>query len=158
MMSIDDTTKVKIWQDMYKQAAWERDVAIKQLEQLGYEFGEKIEPNQFRDTTKKTDDDTISRAAAIDAVSDACFELRGVFGRCEDALKALPSAQLECKMGHWIYEERKRLVDETDDGPVYRTEKWWSCSECGYAKGYWISKPSSNYCENCGAKMLKDGE
>lgn len=41
MMSIDDTTKEKIWQDMYKQAAWERDVAINQLEALGYEFGEK---------------------------------------------------------------------------------------------------------------------
>jgi len=40
-------------------------------------------------------DDTISRQAAIDAVSDACFELRGVFGRCEDALKALPPAQPE---------------------------------------------------------------
>ena len=40
-------------------------------------------------------DDLISRKAAIDAVSDACFELRGVFGDCEDALKALPSAQPE---------------------------------------------------------------
>ena len=53
-------------------------------------------------------DDTISRQMAIDAVSDACFELRGVFWRCEDALKALPSAQpeqhLTCKncihLGH----------------------------------------------------------
>jgi len=47
----------------------------------------------------------ISRQAAIDAVSEACFELRGVFGRCEDALKALPSAQPEiirCKdCKHW---------------------------------------------------------
>lgn len=39
--------------------------------------------------------DLIDRQAAIDAVSEACFELRGVFGRCEDALKALPSAQPE---------------------------------------------------------------
>lgn len=38
-------------------------------------------------------DDLISRQSAIDAVSHACFELRGVFGRCEDALKALPSAK-----------------------------------------------------------------
>ena len=36
-------------------------------------------------------DDLISRQAAIDAVSEACLELRGVFGRCEDALKALPT-------------------------------------------------------------------
>jgi len=47
-MDIDDTTKVKIWQDMYKQAAWERDVAIKQLEQLGYELGD----NYIRASTK----------------------------------------------------------------------------------------------------------
>ena len=40
-------------------------------------------------------DDTIYRQAAIDAVSEACEELRGVFGRCEDALKALPTAQPE---------------------------------------------------------------
>lgn len=32
---------------------------------------------------------------ALDAVSEACFEFRGVFGRCEDALKALPPAQPE---------------------------------------------------------------
>ena len=48
--------------------------------------------------------DYIDRQAAIDAVSEACFELRGVFGRCEDALKDLPSADVvevvycsECK-------------------------------------------------------------
>lgn len=57
MMDVDDATKVKIWQDMYKQAAWERDVAIKQLEQLGYELGEKIEPDHFREVTKKIDYD-----------------------------------------------------------------------------------------------------
>ena len=41
--------------------------------------------------------DTIYRQAAIEAVSKACFELRGVFGRCEDALNALSSAQPEIK-------------------------------------------------------------
>lgn len=68
------------------------------------------------------------------------------------------STQPERKTGRWIFAERKRLVDETDDGAVYRTEKWWSCSECGYTKGYQISKPSSNYCENCGSPILKEGE
>ena len=28
---------------VYKQVAWERDIAIKQLHELGYEFGQKIE-------------------------------------------------------------------------------------------------------------------
>jgi hypothetical protein len=27
---------------VYKQVAWERDIAIKQLHELGYEFGEKV--------------------------------------------------------------------------------------------------------------------
>lgn len=30
--------------DVYKQVAWERDMAIQQLHELGYEFGQKIEP------------------------------------------------------------------------------------------------------------------
>ena len=37
--------------------------------------------------------DLIDRQAAIDAVSEACGELRGVFGRCEDAIKTIPSEQ-----------------------------------------------------------------
>ena len=99
-------------------------------------------------------DDLISRQAAIDALCHVDeYNVRSI-----GAIRNLPSAQPQQKTGRWIFEERKRLVDETDDGSVYRTEKWWSCSECGYAKGYWTSKPSSNYCENCGAKMRKDGE
>lgn len=39
-------------------------------------------------------DEYIRKEDAIDTVSKACFELRGVFGRCEDALKALPPASV----------------------------------------------------------------
>ena len=39
-------------------------------------------------------DEYIRKEDAIDTVSKACFELRGVFGRCEDALKALPPADV----------------------------------------------------------------
>lgn len=38
--------------------------------------------------------DTISRAAAIDAVSEGCEEWRGIFKRCEKNLLELPPAQL----------------------------------------------------------------
>ena len=34
---------------VYKQVAWERDIAIQQLHELGYEFGEKIEPTTKND-------------------------------------------------------------------------------------------------------------
>lgn len=58
--------------------------------------------------------DLIDREEAIDAVSDACFELRGVFGRCEDALKALPSAQPECslwfRIGEICVDESKGFI------------------------------------------------
>lgn len=124
------------------------------------------------------DDSLVSRQAAIDALDEQielCNKALGSFDistKDEYAIKVeraslkvyreqlenLPSTQFERKIGQWIFEERKRLVDETDDGAVYRTEKWWSCSECGYTKGYHISKPSSNYCENCGAEMLKEGK
>lgn len=48
--------------------------------------------------------DLIDRQAAIDAVSYECGELRGVFGRIEERLKALPSAQteiIECGDCEW---------------------------------------------------------
>lgn len=34
---------------------------------------------------------------AIDVVSKACVEFRGIFGRCEEGLLALPPAQQEYK-------------------------------------------------------------
>ena len=71
-MDVDDATKIKIWQDMYKQVAWERDVAIKQLEQLGYEFGEKIDSNHFREVTKKTDEESISKQEALTNMRTLC--------------------------------------------------------------------------------------
>lgn len=45
--------------------------------------------------------DCISRQAAIDAASYECGELRGVFGRIEERLKALPSAQPERRFDEW---------------------------------------------------------
>ena len=51
-------------------------------------------------------DELISRQAAIDAVSKACEEWRGIFARCEEKLLALPPAQpdiVRCKdCKHWI--------------------------------------------------------
>ena len=70
--------------------------------------------------------DLIDRQAAIDAVSEACGELRGVFGRCEDAIKTLPSAQPEPQ---WI-PCSERLPETIDDYLVtgkmkYSFEKEW---------------------------------
>ena len=45
---------------VYRQVAWERDIAISQLKDLGYDLGEKLRY-----------DDTISRQMAIDAVEES---------------------------------------------------------------------------------------
>lgn len=50
--------------EVYKQVSWERDIAIEQLRELGYSFGEKIRPNE----------DCVSRAEVlemIEAIQDA---------------------------------------------------------------------------------------
>ena len=82
-------------------------------------------------------EDLISRQAAIDAASEGCFELRGVFARIEEKLKALPSAQPEPK---WIpCSERlpkartEVVVSYTDDSGDRRyTSSGWLNKE------YWI--------------------
>lgn len=61
-------------------------------------------------------DDLISRQAAIDAVSEAGFELRGVFERCEDALKALPSAQPSITLKDAVSALRRFLEDRGEFG------------------------------------------
>lgn len=85
-------------------------------------------------------DDVIYRQAAIDSVSEACFELRGVFGRCEEALKALPAAEPERKKGKWIIYAIS-LLDGED-------VKCSECGQCGCA-------PNWNFCPNCGAEMTE---
>lgn len=69
-----------------------------------------------------------------------------------DVLLKLPSAKEQSELGEWVYEERKRLDDETDDGPLYVTQKWWTCSKCGFDIGFLSSKPSDKYCPMCGDK------
>jgi Zn finger protein HypA/HybF involved in hydrogenase expression len=66
----------------------------------------------------------------------------------EMAIKALKQ---EPKIGHWEYEPRRRMIDETDNGAVYREEMWCKCSECGADFGY--IKNEDRYCKFCGAKM-----
>ena len=69
-------------------------------------------------------------------------------------LKSVPKADVkEVVHAHWIFEERQRMIDETDDGAIYATDKWWKCSNCGHDKGFIGHIPEDNYCPNCGATM-----
>lgn len=91
-----------------------------------------------------------------DVLQTVCAELDGTG---LDGFKNAPTVDAApIKHGQWIYEERDRLDHETDDGRVFRTEKWWKCSECGNAKGYIGHKPSDKFCSRCGADMRKDGD
>lgn len=85
---------------VFEQVMRERDIAIEQLHELGYEFGQKIEPC----------DDAVSRDAVLQAVSEGCQELRGVYGRCEELIKELPSVRpQESKTGHCSEDLSKRV-------------------------------------------------
>lgn len=88
--------------------------------------------------------DTISRQAAIDAVSDC--------GICIQRIVDLPSAQPERKHGQW------EMLQMPISPPVYK------CSVCGShalqsMTGCLMNRHYeanlTNYCPNCGARMEK---
>lgn len=68
----------------------------------------------IRILSQRADEDTISRQDAIDVASDECGELQGVFGRIEERLKALPSAQpdrsLWFRIGEICVDESKGFI------------------------------------------------
>lgn len=94
-------------------------------------------------------DDLISRQAAIDAVSKACFELRGVFERCKDALKALSTIEPRAK-GEWIGLDS--ISDAYDE---------YCCPFCGkdivvdtqYICDIGFTIEDFKFCLNCGADL-----
>lgn len=99
----------------------------------------------FDAPTVKTEGDTISRQAAIDAVMETEPYLGAeniVYQRTDDVIaniNKLPSAQPERKTGKWI---------------EHNPHKWglgikYECSECGYE----VDCEEPNFCPNCGADM-----
>lgn len=86
---------------------------------------------------QKPCDNTISRDAVLDAVSEGCQELRGVYGRCEDLINALPP--VTHKSGKWI--------DHSYE------EGYVECPFCGYATNCEGNIDELHYCFYCGARM-----
>lgn len=84
----------------------------------------------------QADGDTVSRQAAIDAVSEGCQEWRGIFRRCKEKLLALPSAQPERQRGRWI---------EYIPGHG-------KCPFCGNQVDL-LNGKSINFCSECGTDM-----
>ena len=89
-------------------------------------------------SSKQDADDTISRAAAI----DACIRVREYRAYDEiEEIKALPSAQSERQKGEWI--------DYTEDGYV-------ECPFCHSATNCDGNKDELHFCFSCGAEMTED--
>ena len=89
-------------------------------------------------------DDTVSRQAAIDSMTNTlwhypneCYrnlnEYEFAKGLAELGLKSVPPAQPECNRGRWI---------EDNEGYFY-------CDKCGKYPAYQITQ--TNYCPNCGS-------
>lgn len=133
------------WKALWEQVKWERDIAIEQLDELGYGLGEKI----------RTSEDCISREAVVNTIHKTVY---GFFDIADDdseepindkdklllsvnkavcnAIKDLPSVTPKQKVGKWI------------DVEGLEGALWHDCSECGETEFY-----ATDYCPNCGAKM-----
>ena len=89
--------------------------------------------------------DLISRQAAIDAIkalwndAPSAQHVSAMFD-CEDAIRALPSAEL-VRHGKWMFTPSDAIE------AMFTKPK---CSECGFE-----SADGGNYCPNCGARMDK---
>lgn len=104
-------------------------------------------------------DDTISRAAAIDALR-TCYDTKTIsmdngdeYINYDDAvgeIEQLPSTQLERKTGKWIYSEDEYGIDG------------YHCDECGFFVPWdYVHKfinyiEDYNFCPHCGADMRGD--
>lgn len=112
--------------------------------------------------------DLISRKNAIEAIVNIISDLGNhdnsevarfgaAFRQLEiiGILQALPSAETERKKGKWI---------ECD------SSEHWKCSECGCRASYWFNEENSSsydldmsewlsdFCPNCGARMVGEEE
>lgn len=108
-MALEDLSHPQISEEAYKQVMWERDIAIKQLNDLGYEFGEKIEPQG----------DTISRQAVLDYIHRILSQGTGKkksFEFIQKYVEKLPPVTPQPKTGYWR---------ETDTNQ-------YACSECNH--------------------------
>ena len=103
---------------------------------------------------------TKDRAISINAVIATIYDSSGNFkndfdqGFFADKIRALPPVTPQRPKGHFIYEPRQRLINETDDGCEYIIDYWCKCSECGGDFGF--IKMDDAFCKFCGADMRGD--
>ena len=110
-----------------------------------YETGKRKAVRRLSDVSDTNVGDTISRQAAIDAVSEACFELRGIFKECEERLLALPSAQPDYYNISdideiWEYYAKEHDLNLTENAQQIKEALW-----LGYHKGKESAQPKTGY-------------
>ena len=135
-----------------KQFMWERDIAISQLKDLGYEFGQKIEPCN----------DAISRDDVIALIQCSEYELQDRVDNdalCDD-VRDLPLVTQ--KSDNKYRKEAKRwknkwLRSQKSGKWIYRRGDKYSCSKCGTTTSVdeagLDEKPMYKFCPYCGADM-----
>ena len=162
--------------DVYNQVVKERDIAIQQLHELGYEFGQKIEPTTKNDLVA----DCISRKAVQTRLKEIINEMETIFanirerevddsvcGLCEyDCDHGLDGFANECpgfekddcfKLNEKYRAEWLDISNLPSVTPQETRKGHWiflnsyflpyKCSECNYkCEGF-------NFCPNCGADM-----
>ena len=117
-------------QEPCEQIKWERDTAIKQLNELGYGLGEKIK-------------DCISWKALLDAIYQKEYGTDYYDGNMLnipyiDLIKKMPSVNPAEKLGRWSEN-------------IYCGDCMIECSECDMH--FDAPRELYNFCPNCGAKM-----
>ena len=109
-------------------------------------------------------DDCISRQAAIDAFERFIHEL-GIedepynYGEMALSVQNVPPVTPKEKTGHWIVDWSATSRLNRDRSLTY--EYHVHCDSCGYRWDYTTDKKGSlvsNYCPNCGARMVESEE
>ena len=116
-----------------EQIRWERDVAIDQLNQLGYGLGEKAK-----------DGDTISRKAVEMALTGNItgMTIEEYISMVSERIRNIGSTE---RTGYWIRE----LIRNEKGGCIGAKR---ICSKCGNDNKH---DEYMNYCPNCGCRMIK---
>lgn len=133
--SCDDTVS----RGVFEQVMWERNTAIEQLRELGYELGQKIEPC----------DDCVSRQALLRKLNTKTHEYSNGMGfRKEwvELINSMPPVLPKREQGEWIGHDGNYTCSRCKESPLKGIESMSDCNDM-----YVEEKPK--YCPNCGAEM-----
>ena len=131
-----------------EQVMWERDIAIEQLHELGYELGQKIEP--CKDTVNR---DAVKEMICAEFVNpqDGMQEWRNAVNDVVENIlhkaEQLPSVTPTQETAKWIDVRVGKIFSSRD----------YKCSKCGNIldfNGVNCGRGDANYCPVCGKKMV----